>query len=310
MGKKSRITGLIAVAALAAAVAILWPVVGTASPKTAVAGSGTFTDASGDAGDGPDVTTVTVSDDSAGKIDFAAVVGNRPSLTDADAIQAFFDTDKNGGTGSNGYEYEVAWIQGQQLFMHWDGSQFAIQKPASFTASYSGGKAAFSIAKGDFDGVTTFSFIVTTTGDTGDSTADRAPDGAAVWTYPSGSSTGPPPPPPPPGSPPPGSPPPPAGKLTAKKLTVSSPHAGKRFSVSMVVTVTATGLGVKSAVACSAKIAGKTVPVKTKGSVQSGRAACTWTLPKNTKGKQLKGSITATYQRAKITKSFSKRILG
>jgi hypothetical protein len=78
----------------------------------------------------------------------------------------------------------------------------------------------------------------------------------------------------------------------------------------MVVTVTATGLGVKSAVACSAKIAGKTVPVKTKGSVQSGRAACTWTLPKNTKGKQLKGSITATYQRARITKSFSKKILG
>ncbi len=305
MGKKSRITGLIAVAALAAAVAILWPVVGTASPKTAVAGSGTFTDASGDAGDGPDVTTVTVSDDSAGKIGFTAVVGNRTSLSDADAIQAFFDTDKNGGTGSNGYEYEVAWIQGQQLLMHWDGSQFAVQKPTSFTASYSDGKATFGISKDDFGGVTTFSFIVTTTGDTGDSTADRAPDGSAVWTYPSGASTGPPPPPPPPGSPP----PPPAGKLTAKKLTVSSPHAGKRFSVSMVVSVTATGLGVKTAVACSARIAGKAVPVKTKGSVQSGRAVCTWTLPKNTKGKQLKGSITATYQGAKIRRSFSKRVL-
>jgi hypothetical protein len=77
----------------------------------------------------------------------------------------------------------------------------------------------------------------------------------------------------------------------------------------MKVSVTATGLGVRTKVACSAKIAGKAVPVKAKGSVQSGHASCAWTLPKNTKGKQLKGSITATYQGAKITKSFSKRVL-
>jgi hypothetical protein len=49
--------------------------------------------------------------------------------------------------------------------------------------------------------------------------------------------------------------------------------------------------------------------VTKKGSVFSGKASCTWKLPPNTKGKQLKGSITATYQGAKITKSFSKKIL-
>ncbi len=312
MGKKSRITGLIAVAALAAAFGILRPVAGSASPARSAAtlASSSYTDASGDtASDGPDVTAVDVSDDSSGKITFTATIGNRPALGDSDAVQAFFDTDKNGGTGSGGYEYEVGWIQGQQLFMQWDGSQFAVQKPGSFTASYADGKATFSIAKADFGGAATFSFIVTTTGDTGDSTADRAPDGSDVWTYPTGSGTGPPPPPPPP--PPPGSPPPPRSRiLTAKKLNVGSPHAGKPFSVSMVVSVTATGLGVKTAVACSAKIAGKTMPVKTKGSVQSGHAACVWTVPKNTKGKQIKGSITATYQGSKISRSFSKRVLG
>src|SRR6516162_2425151 len=96
MGNKSRITGLIAVASLAAALAILWPVVGAASPKVTGASS-TYTDASGDnTNDGPDVTTVTVSDDASGTISFAATIGNRSALTDVDAVQAYFDTDKNG----------------------------------------------------------------------------------------------------------------------------------------------------------------------------------------------------------------------
>jgi len=102
MGRRARIIGLIAVAALAAALAILWPVVGSASPKVAAASS-TYTDASGDATNGgPDITTVAVSNDSSGKITFTVTIGNRPALTDVDAIQAFFDTDKNAGTGASG----------------------------------------------------------------------------------------------------------------------------------------------------------------------------------------------------------------
>ena len=56
MGNKSRITGLIAVASLAAALAILWPVVGAASPKVTARVGSSYTDASGDdQADGPDV---------------------------------------------------------------------------------------------------------------------------------------------------------------------------------------------------------------------------------------------------------------
>jgi hypothetical protein len=77
----------------------------------------------------------------------------------------------------------------------------------------------------------------------------------------------------------------------------------------MVVTVTATGLGVKTKVVCSAKISGRAVRLKAGGSVQSGHASCTWLLPSNTKGRQLRGSITATYQGAKVRRSFSRRIL-
>jgi hypothetical protein len=311
MGKKARVTGLVIVTALAVAIGVLWPVVGSASPR-AVAGSETFTDASGDAtGGGPDITTVAVADDSSGKITFTATIGNRPALADTDAVQAFFNTDKDGNTGSGGYDYEVGWIQGHELFMHWDGSQFATQQSNSFSASYKDGNATFSIDKGDLGGSTSFTFIVTTTGDTGDSMSDRAPDGTAIWTYPSGTGSGTPPPPPPPGAPPPpGTPPPPPskGKLKATKFAVGIPRAGKQLSASMIVSTTATGAKVKTNVACSARISGKTVPLKSKGSAKSGRAVCVWTVPKNAKGKQIKGSISATYKGARISKSFSKRV--
>jgi hypothetical protein len=301
MGTSSRARGLIAVAVVAAALGILWPVVGSASPNhtKTVVGSATFTDPTGDSGDGPDVTTVALSDD-ATKFTFAATIANRPTLTDSDAVQAFLDTDTNSGTGGNGgFEYEVAWIQGQQLLLKWDGSQFAEDKAASFSASYTNGTATFSISKGDL-GARAFAFIVATTGDTGDTVADRAPDGADRWVYPTG------PPPSPPGPPP---PPPPGLVLKATKFTVGKPHAGRRFTVSMVVTVASTRLSVRTSVSCSAKLAGKTVRVAGKGSVLSGRASCTWALPKNTKGKQLKGSITATYLGAKVTRTFSARVL-
>jgi hypothetical protein len=84
------------------------------------------------------VTTVQVSDDSSGTISFAATIANRPVLTDVDAVQAFFDTDKNAGTGGNGgYDFEVAWITGHQEIDKWDRSQFATMSPAptSFSAS-------------------------------------------------------------------------------------------------------------------------------------------------------------------------------
>jgi hypothetical protein len=307
MATKSKVWAVIAIAAAAAALAVAWPLV--ASGKTAATlASATFTDPTGDAtGDGPDVTTVQVSDDSTGKISFTATIANRPALTDVDAVQAFFDTDRNSGTGGNGgYDYEVAWIDGHEELDHWDGGQFATVSPApkSFSASYKNGQATFSIGKDDFGGSVTFNLFLTTTGDTGDSTSDRAPDGGS-WGYPTSGSS----PPPPPGSPPPPPPPPGGVTLIATGFTVGKPHSGRPFTVAMVVRVKETGIAVKTAVSCSATLAGKRLKESKKGSVFSGRASCTWRLPKNTKGKQLRGSITATYQGAKVRKTFSKKIL-
>jgi hypothetical protein len=304
---RSRVGALLAVAAAGVLLGVLWPH-GASGQSARTLDSRTFTDPGGDNRvDGPDITTVQISDDNSGKISFAATIANRPSLTDADAVQAFFDTDRNTGTGGNGgFDYEVAWIAGHQELDKWDGTQFATQAPpASFSAAYKNGQATFSIGKDDFGGSVTFDFVVTTTGDTGDSTSDRGPDGG-TWGYPAGDKIGPPPPPPPP---PPGSPPPSGVTLIATGFTAAKPHGGRSYTVSMVVRVKQTGIAVKTTVSCSATLAGKRLKPSRKGSVSSGRASCTWKLPKRSKGKQLRGSISATYKGAKIKKSFSKRVL-
>lgn len=306
-----RVIASLAVAVAAVTTAVVWPLVGFASSRHAAspAASSSFTDPTGDSGGGPDVTTVQVSDDESGKITFTATIPNRQTLSDQDGVAAFFDTDSNSNTGGNGgFEYEVGWISGEQVLLHWDGAQFSVVSPApaSFSASYKDGVATFGIDKADFGGSTAFDFVVTTTGDTGDSTADRAPDGSAVWAYPSGGTSTPPPSPPPP----PGSPPPPAGvTLTASKFTVGKPHSGHRFTVSMVVRVKETNVAVKTAVSCAASVAGKPIRATRKGSVLSGHASCTWQLPAGSKGKLLRGSITASYLGAKIRKSFSRTVL-
>lgn len=312
MPRSSRVIALVAAASAALATAIAWPLSGHAASDRAgkALASVTFTDPTGDTSSGPDVTTVQVADDSSGKITFVATIANRPTLTDQDGILAFFDTDSNSGTGdSNGFDYEVGWALGEQLLLKWDGSQFSPITASSFSASYSDGKASFSIQKGDFGDSTSFRLALTTTGDTGDSTADRAPD-SGTWTYPSGGSPAPPPsPPPPPGSPPPPPPPPSGVTLASSKLTVGKPHSGRLFTVSMVVKVKQTDVAVKTAVACSLKLSGKSLKVSKKGSVLSGRASCIWKLPKNTKGKRITGSITAAYQGAKIRRAFSRVVL-
>jgi hypothetical protein len=306
VGNSSRLRGIAVAAVGAAILGVVWPVVGLASSGHAtVTADSTFTDPTGDGGDGPDVTTVVVSDDSAGKITFTATIANRPTLGDEDGIQAYFDTDKSGSTGGSGFEYEVGWIQGHQLLMHWDGATFAEDKAKSFSASYKDGQATFSIDKGDFDGATTFAFILITTGDTGDSSADRAPDGTDVWTYPTAGSPPPPGPPPPP---PPGSPPAKV-KLKTVKPKLLPAVAGKPFSVSMIVTDAKTGKGIKGTVACLGKLNAKTFRASSHTVSANGKASCTWRLPASASNKILKGSITETYKRLKATRTFSTRIL-
>src|SRR5207244_7392418 len=94
MGTRSRKRAIVAAALGVAVLGIAWPVVGAAASRHplvagAVPVTETFTDATGDSGDGPDVTTAVLSTDSTGKLAVTVSVPNRPSLTTEDAVQLF-----------------------------------------------------------------------------------------------------------------------------------------------------------------------------------------------------------------------------
>ena len=96
--------------------------------------------------------------------------------------------------------------------------------------------------------------------------------------------------------------------LTAAKLLVGKAVAGKSFTVSLTVKDKSTGRGVKGTVACTGKLAGKTLKASGRTSAASGKASCTWRLPTSARHKRFAGSIAVSYRGAKISRSFAKTV--
>ncbi len=76
----------------------------------------------------------------------------------------------------------------------------------------------------------------------------------------------------------------------------------------MTVTNAATGKGVKGQLVCTGKLAGKPLRATRKSSTARGKATCTWQLPETATGETFRGSITIRYRKAKISRSFSRRV--
>src|SRR5688572_15484729 len=64
-----------------------------------------FADAAGDSAGAPDVTTTTVSNNSAGVITFRITLPNRTALNANDLVFVGLDTDRNQSTGLEGFDY-------------------------------------------------------------------------------------------------------------------------------------------------------------------------------------------------------------
>ena len=75
------------------------------------ANSQTFVDPTGDnLGGAPDITTVRVSNDNAGNLEFQLLIPNRTDLGDHDFISVYLDTDQSASTGCNlGGGFGVDW---------------------------------------------------------------------------------------------------------------------------------------------------------------------------------------------------------
>jgi len=134
--------------------------------KRSAANTTTYTDSTGEDPTGPDITTITVSNDDAGLITFTISIPNRSSPMTSDAeYEAFIDSDNNAATGDkDGDDYLLDVYtdpsQGPIIVLwRWNGSSYS-RVQSSAGGSYGTGVITMRISAADLGGTTTFKFIV------------------------------------------------------------------------------------------------------------------------------------------------------
>ena len=210
---------------------------GQAAPAT---NSVTFQDSTGEDPAGPDITTVTVSNDDTGMITFRVNIPNRPSLGQDMLFEIWVDSDDNASTGDPelaGVDYVMQLVRGEISLYKWDGADFTRRfgdPPAvTLSQSYQAGLTV-KISASELGNTKKFKFFVIAlsglvvdpvTGEIDGANAhgDAAP-GGGTGLYPYEVKITPP-------------------TLVAKKLTAvpAKPKAGKPFTLRLVAARSDTG---------------------------------------------------------------------
>jgi hypothetical protein len=262
---------------------------------SATAGTGSFTDPAGDAKGSPDITGVAVTSDANGTVQLSLTV---PGVEAIDAAQdpevdVYFDTDKNGATGSPaGNEYDLYYWRtaddsGWDL-EKWDGTKYA-EAPASQTLLFSrSGDTLTWRFNSKTDIVTSgFNFFVASgifDSSNNEISEDDAPDDG-VWTFDVSSAV--------------------IAPAVGKPLAVPKrPVHGKLFSVSFPITRTDTGRQLQGGtVSVAATIGGKPVPKN--ASLANATAHVALQVPAKAKGKTLVVKVTISANGRTATRSVS-----
>jgi len=277
---------------------------GASAPVRATANSVTFDDSTGEDAQGPDITTVAVSNNDAGMITFKINIPNRATLTEDMLIDIDLDTDSNPATGDPetlGADYAIELFRSNIALFRWDGRTFSRTQTdppqTSLVFSYAGG-ATVRISAAELGNTTRFNFgaiavsgiVLDPNGDPDFSKAraDLAPDGGhGLWNY--QVNTRP-------------------LRLVSRKFTAGRPHAGGLYTVRLVAARSDTGAVLESAqVSCKASVGGKRLAAKTHRIVNK-EARCAWLIPSTARGKVLRGSIAVAFEGKRLTKSFTKTV--
>jgi hypothetical protein len=178
---------IILISAIALALAL--PASGGAGTSRTAGNSQTYEDSTGELPDGPDITSVTVSNDDKGKLTIQVAIPDRPAMTADMAVLVYLNTDQNLTTGPDGYDgadYVIGYSDGQADLGRWTGSEFDFGVPqTSLVSGYANGVATLKISTADLGGPKAFDFWVSTfQGDWHTAPRDYGPDvGHGDWTY-------------------------------------------------------------------------------------------------------------------------------
>ncbi len=243
-----------------------------------------FTDPTGDAGPGPDITRTVVSVDDAGLISFRIEIPNRPTLIDGQFVAVEIDADANADSGSSsGTEVIVLGGPGGFGLGRWNGSAFGDPvRPASLGFSYNAGIATLTINRSDLGlAGDTLRFWAGTSDNTDDpANFDPAPE-FGLYTYSL------------------------SEKPTIRSIVVPAsallPQPGKTVSARGIqLRLTNDEIVNPDTITCTLKVAGKTLKPLAGG--------CKWKIPATAAGKRGTLTVELTYESETVTQRYPVKV--
>jgi hypothetical protein len=284
------------VLALAGGAAV--PSVAIGSTAALTANRQTFEDSRAELPNAPDITSVTVANNDAGRITFT--IGGIQRLVEGMLIGIDIDSDNNPATGSQdelnrGADYAIELVQGNANLFRWDGTSFTRRSndPPQSTLVFQ--ETAISINAAELGNTSRFNFgVVVITGirtdqsgnpDFSNAQFDAAPDiGHGFWNYSVRLAP---------------------LRLLARNFSISRPvRAGRTLTARLVATRSDTGAVVSGGrVVCNATIGGRRIAGR--GRFVGREARCVWRIPGSASGQRIRGSITVVFEGRRVSRSFS-----
>ena len=272
------------------------------APASPADNTQTYQDSTGEDPTGPDITTITASNDNAGLITFRINVPNRAQLTQDLAVIMFLDSDSNQATGdqeSFGADFLIQYILGEAILFRWDGTDYSLAaNQSSLTSSWSSG-ATFRINASQLNNTRRLSFdalvvsglvIDQTTGaiDCTNCRRDFAPT-IGLYQYEVKIT-------------------PPTLVVRSLKASPAKPTAGRAFTLRLVAARSDTNAVVQNGrVTCVGRV-GK---VRLRAQVQNvvaGAATCTWNIPATAKGKTFTGSVSVAFEGLRAKQGYASKV--
>jgi len=257
--------------------------VSTAPVRAQATGSAEYQDAAGDSGTGPDITTITVSNDDERMMTFGVSLPNRPAPRSEFVLAVFINADLDVTTGDvslGGVDYVLLATAEGVALGHWDGSDMDFSQHTSVSGTYSSGPT-FTFSDVDIGNTDTFSFVVATFDDfDDDSNFDIYPEsGQSIYVL----------------------------EITPVITGLDIPrgtlvaHAGKTFSLLPIELKLDTGEVVDPDERdCTAHLGSKALRELSGG--------CRWKLPKSARGKRIRFDVTLGYHGAQTTTKLTVRV--
>jgi len=271
-------------------------------PAVPTAGSQTYQDSSGENPGGPDITTITVSNDDAATITLKVNIPNRAQYANDIGTFIFLDSDANQATGDAqnlGADFVIQLIQGETLLFKWDGSDYTLSATQSTLNQTWASGPTIRINASELNNTRHFTFgVVALSGivfdpatgaiDLTNVQADIAPT-IGFYSY--------------------------QLQLTKPTLVVRSlkpspakPVAGRSFTLRLVAARSDTGAVVQNGrVTCVGRLGTARLRAQVQR-VQGGAATCTWNLPASAKGKTFRGSVSVAFEGLKASQSFTGKV--